>query len=438
MRVGIVLAGLVLMGTMGFSQSSNYGSTPEDSIQCVQNYSLYTEFFKQKNYADAIGPWRKVVFQYCPKLSKSLYQNGGKMYKRFIKDVTDDAAKAGLIDTLLMLYDLRTEYYGQKCFVLGRKGNDMLKYRRDEPTAAFNTLKEVFEICEGKMEAGALVSLYKALYLMYKTKEIPKEQLLEWYPRISDAIDMGMRNAKKEKDVNRYRGAQENIDKVFSIVASCEDSVNLFGPKFEAAPDDTTLMQKALKTFEKRECTGDDLYNKMAKALCAVKPSCDCAYGIANWNASKNDCKAAVEYYKQAAELCVDTVKRYRSLIKAAKCYLKLGQYATSKSFSIKAAAVDPGKGEAYLLMASAFAASESACGDNPCMKKAVYWLAGDYCGRARSIESATAEEANKKIASYKAHWPGKEDCFFHNITEGNEVTIGCWINEKTKARFIK
>ena len=35
---------------------SKFGS---DSVQCVTNISLYREYVKQKNYDDALTPWRK-------------------------------------------------------------------------------------------------------------------------------------------------------------------------------------------------------------------------------------------------------------------------------------------------------------------------------------------------------------------------------------------
>ncbi|MCI5055583.1 MAG: hypothetical protein MRY83_05700, partial [Flavobacteriales bacterium] len=61
-------------------KKANYGETAEDSVNCVKNYSLYIEFYKQKNYKDAFEPWQNTM-KYCPKLSKSLYINGSKIYK---------------------------------------------------------------------------------------------------------------------------------------------------------------------------------------------------------------------------------------------------------------------------------------------------------------------------------------------------------------------
>ena len=56
----------------------------QDSISCVTNISLYREYVKQKNYEDAIGPWRKAYID-CPKASKNIYIDGAKIFNYIIK-----------------------------------------------------------------------------------------------------------------------------------------------------------------------------------------------------------------------------------------------------------------------------------------------------------------------------------------------------------------
>ena len=90
-------------------------------MKCLESLSLYIEFFKQKNYNDAIVGWRQAV-EICPKSRKSLYINGSKMYKSFIKEEKDPAKRDLLVDTLLALYDKRIENFGQEGYVLGEKG----------------------------------------------------------------------------------------------------------------------------------------------------------------------------------------------------------------------------------------------------------------------------------------------------------------------------
>ena len=410
-----------------------YGASAEDSIECVKNYSLYTEFYKQKNFKDAFKYWNGVI-TYCPKLSKSLYQKGDKMIDAFIKVEKNEVRKNRLIDSLLWLYDQRIEHYGQEGFVLGRKGNDMLKYREDNPKAAYDVLKKSYDLQGRKTEAGVLLSLYRSVYLMYKKEEATKEELLEWYPKVSEIITFQLTNAKKESTKKAAIGAGGNIDKIFTAVAGCEDLIGFFKPKFEANPDDTTLLKNITKLLDKKECTDDELFFNAAAKLHELNPSAESAYAIGI--NQKDNCGNAAEYFVQAAELAKDNELKVKALLKAAKCYLKVGQYSKSRKYAQQAATTNPSSGEPYLIIGSAYAASAGQCGDNNCTKKAAYWVAVDQFYKAKSVDPSIAEEANSKIASYSKHFPGKEDCFFYNITEGSTYTVECWINESTKVRF--
>ena len=93
--------------TLTLGQGGKYG---EDSVNCVMNISLFNEYYKQKNYTDAIDPWRW-VFNNCPKGTKRTYLYGEKMYKKFIKDAASPEEKSALVDTLMMIFDQRITYY---------------------------------------------------------------------------------------------------------------------------------------------------------------------------------------------------------------------------------------------------------------------------------------------------------------------------------------
>ena len=81
---------------------SKFGS---DSVQCVTNISLYREYVKQKNYDDALTPWRK-AYALCPKATKNIYIDGAKIYKHLIsknKGVVE--LQKAYLDSLETLYD---------------------------------------------------------------------------------------------------------------------------------------------------------------------------------------------------------------------------------------------------------------------------------------------------------------------------------------------
>ncbi|MBN4061957.1 tetratricopeptide repeat protein [Bacteroidales bacterium AH-315-I05] len=442
MKFKIVTIAFVLISTASFSQKKyNWGETPEDSVCCAENYSLYSEYYKQKNYDDAIKFWRKSI-KCCPKLSKSQYVHGSKMYKQFIKKEEDADKKLVLLDTLLWVYDKRIEHFGQKCYVLGRKGSDMLKYSKKEPEKAFEVLKVSVDECGNKSEAGVIVSLYKARYLMYKKekdaakKQEMKAQLLEWYPKLAAICKHNIATAKKDNVKEMYQKVQGNLDAMFGPIADCPDIINVFGPKFEANPQDTNLLEMITKLMEKKECTSEELYLKSATVLVELKPSADAYYSVGYVAAQNNKCAEAIEHFKKSAEIAEDDKLKVKANMKTSKCYLKLGQYTSARTFAQKVLAISPNIGQAYIVIAMAYAASAEQCGDNDCIKKAAYWVAVDKLQKAKAVDETIAEKANQKIATYSKHFPGKEKCFFHNITEGTTYTVGCWINESTTVRF--
>ena len=78
-KIGILFCVLFLTGEV--KSQNKYG---EDSVNCVINLSLYREYYKQKNYDDAINPWRW-VYNNCPSSSGNIFKNGPTLIKYLMK-----------------------------------------------------------------------------------------------------------------------------------------------------------------------------------------------------------------------------------------------------------------------------------------------------------------------------------------------------------------
>ena len=427
----VSLTSIIIAST--FAQTKQYGNTAEDSVQCVTNYSLYTEFFKQKAYTDALEPWRKTV-KYCPALSKSLYINGDIIYSELMKQTKDPKVKSAYEDSIIALYDLRIKYFGEEGVVLGRKGSDMVKFKEDDPKAAYAVLKKSYEIQGQEMEASSLVYYYKSAYLMFKKGLLEKAVVLELYPELSEVCKNQLRPGN-EKYHKMYEGAQSNLDAFFSPIADCADLIALYTPKYEATPDDTKLLGRIATLLDKKSCTDNDLFFQVASKMHELNPSAESAYNL-GLNQKEKNCGKAIDFFKQAHELASDDEMKIKSAKQAAVCYLKLGQYSSSRTYAQKALAINPNLGDMYMLIGSAYAASAGQCGDNKCSQKAAYWVAVDTFQKAKSVDPSVEADANEKISTYKKYYPGKEDCFFYNVTEGTSYTVGCWINQTTQVRF--
>src|SRR6056297_555032 len=94
----LIITGISLEGSAqtGVEDGSRFGSG-EDSIRCLKNLSLYSEFYKQNNYEDAEKPW-KIVYNECPKASKNIYLHGEKMLTDAIENTDNEEKREVLID----------------------------------------------------------------------------------------------------------------------------------------------------------------------------------------------------------------------------------------------------------------------------------------------------------------------------------------------------
>ena len=67
--------------------------------------------------------------------------------------------------------------------------------------------------------------------------------------------------------------------------------------------------------------------------------------------------------------------------------------------------------------------------------KRTVYWAAVDKYKKAMMADPSVSDKAKELISRYSNHFPLKEETFFRGYVDGQEYTVGCWINEKTVVR---
>jgi len=415
-------------------EDPKYGQDSASRMECIKNLSLYSEFYKQKNYSDAFGPW-SIAVQTCPASSKNLYIHGDKLLKIKIKKEKDKAAREIWIDSLLNLYDQRIEYFGQEGFVTGRKGNALMSYRPSSFEEAHTYFERSFELKGVKTEAQILVLYMQTTDVLYKSEKIGKEKVVDNYAKISDAINAKVKKSGKESDIK----AKNNIDIIFDQggAATCESLISLYTGRFEENPEDLELLKKVTTMLDKYECTDSKLFAETSEKLHSLEPSAQAAYMLAKLFLKRQVYDKASAYYKEAIELQTDSIEKGRY-------YYQLGVLTHSqqsspelaRTYAYNALKFNPKDGKPYILIGNIYAASAKDCGENDFEKSAVYWVVVDKFKTAKRIDTSLVEEANKLIDTYSKYYPDKETSFFHEAHEGEEHKVGCWINETTKIRF--
>ena len=429
----ISLNSLNLLAQKGIEDGSKYGHG-EDSIRCIRNLSLSREYSKNDNYADAYKFW-KIIYNECPQASKNIYIDGVNIYKYLIEKEENPQRQDELIDTLMQIYDKRIEYFKQKGSVLSRKGIDLLRYRRDDVNAikeAYGYLEESMNILKNKTSDATLATLFTSSVTLFKVGEFTEENVINDYARVSEIIDYNL--SKNDKGAERVK---EAVDQNFitSGAATCDALINLYTPKYNAAPDDTELLKNIIKFLDNSSCTESELFFNASASLHKQEPSALSASSLAIMAMGKEDYEAAYGYFNQAIEMETDNERKAEYYYSLAIITNKLKKYSESRQHALDAAKLKPNWGEPYILIGNLYANSMNICSDLK-LPKAVFWVAVDMFAKAKQVDPSIADKANELINTYSEYFPNKEEAFFHNIIEGSDFKVECWINTTTKARF--
>jgi tetratricopeptide (TPR) repeat protein len=432
-KIGIFSIIVLLASTTSFAQGGKYG---EDSVKCVQNLSLYRDYYKQKVYADAYKYWKK-VFTICPASSERMYVDGVNLLRNKIGAAKTNEEKQAYVDTLLMVYDQRIANFGGEGSVLGRKGTDMLRYMSNQPEKVYETLDKAIQL-EGKgAEAGAIVSYMNAVVLLEKAGKKTPGDVVEVFGSMSEVLAHNIAKYDGRKTQEYYIRAQESVESVASPYLSCEILEEMANKNYEKNKTDAKWMERTADILDKKGCTDAPIFFTIAKELHQSNPSAVSAEKMGIMSLKNKNFKEAESYFTQALEMATDESKKADYYIELAQAQSSMGSYSAARSNARKAAQLKANYGLPYIMIGDMVAASASACpNEEACKQKALYWLAVDYYNKAKSVDPSVTGNANSKIASYQKYFPTKEDCFFGGTKEGDSIEIGCWIGESTKARF--
>ena len=399
-----------------------------DSVTCITNLSLYREYYKQKNYDDALSPWRW-TFLNCPQSSGNIYKNGPVIIKSKMKK--DKANRAAYVDTLMLIYDKRIQYFGKEGFVLGLKGSDILRYDKNNYEKAYEILKKSYDLENNKSSAGAISSYFKSATIMEKNGKLEKQNILELYAELSEAIDFNLENNPKKTKF--YNQTSLNVESLFTPYADCDALLNIFTQKFSKSPNDIKLLKRILKVMDKKECTENNLFFEVSSKLYELEPSALAASKMGKMSISRNEFNQAINYFKEALDLEDDIETKAKYYLGLADAYRNSGSFSQARQAAYKALDLKNKWGEAYMSLGNIYIAGAKSCG-NEFEQKTVYWIAVDMFNLAKRDADVEAR-AKKSINTYSKYFPSTEVCFFNNVEKNSNYKIECWINKSTVVR---
>ena len=430
----------ILLTNLSFSQKgiqdgSKYGHG-QDSINCMKNLSLFYEFYKHKNYKDAIVFWRQ-VFNECPGSRVTTFAYGIDMYKDFLENSTDPALKTAYCDTILMLHESRIKYFGEEGKVLGYEGIDLLRYRRTEGPElikkGYELLKKSMELEKTKSSPSVILTFMTASISLFLDKQIQNEQVINDYIMASEILDEQIKRAPTAKSKEAKEIINKNISD--SKALTCEATVKIFTPKYEANKDNLAFLKLVSGFLKDAQCEGEVLFSMISERLYQLEPSAESAYNIARLYFKREDYVKAKSFYLESIKIStVDSLKAkyYYELGIVYNAFLKQPTEAVEcadEAIKLKSDWGDPWilKGQAYILGKNLI--------DDEFMQQCVFWVAVDMFLKSKAVDPSVTEKANGLIKEYSNYFPSKEDVFFRTLANGQPYTVGGWINKSTTVR---
>ena len=425
-KLSLVIAAVaVLLGTNAFAQGK-YGA---DSAECIKYLSYYKEYFKQKNYDESLPSWRK-AYKICPPTaSQNLLIDGTTLLRRLVtKNAKNPEYKAALLDSLLTIHDVRAQYYPKYAVTsLNNKAVDVSNYLKDDSQRAYDIYTSVIEANGQKTKPTVYIFAFNSALELYNAGKMDAASLISLYQDYMDLIDGT--NPAKESDKEQLASVKADLESLFisSKVASCDDLIALFTPRYEANPTDNALVSNIVKIMSITEdCTDNDLYLKAVTSMHKNNPTYTSAYFLYRVNSSHGLKDEAVKYLEEAIAYpdCGEAQKGEYNYELATYCF-KNGMSAKAFAAAQLAATQNPEyTGKAYFLIANIW--GSTVCGGDDVARRAPYWVAVDYLQKAKNADPSLAEEANKLIGSYASYYPQTAEAFMYDVTDGQSYTVSC------------
>ena len=429
MRKIVLLISVAAIALFASSKVSAQGKYGPDSTECIKYLSYYTEYFKQKNYDAALPHWRN-AYKYCPPTSRyGMLSDGTTFMRRLIQQNQNNPVyKAKLVDSLMTLYNQRVEYWPKHAVSsLNNMALDMYNYLKDEPQELLEGLTNVVNQIQSKTRPNIFLFQITTAVELYKSGMLDPETVINIYETgIKYLAEITPKNDTEARSIEKTKTDFESLF-ITSQVASCDNLITLFTPRYEANPTDLDLSKNIVRMMSLTEgCMDNDLFLNAVQAVYNLEPSYNSAYYLYRLYSNKADFENAVKYMEEAiayeeSDNTVDAGYQYEL---ATYC-LKNGKPAKAYEAAQKAVELDASMaGKAYMLMGTIW--GSTVCQGNEIERRAPYWVAVDFMTKAKNADPALEEEANNHIRQYAAYYPQTAEAFMYDITDGQSYTVSC------------
>ncbi len=441
--------------TLLFIATASFFSQAQNTEACTEAISLMTTSVKAKdvNSYDYLTTLRKD----CPTFHKSIYTYGELAIKLKIEKATTPQEKEKYVRDLLKLYDEHDQYFpGNGAGNKMKKGLALFDNKIGTNDEVFQLLDTAFKTDYANFKyAKAMYVYFEILVNKHKANNgVELQQVFDKYDDLTKKLEEEEKELTDEKDAllskeesgqtltdketarkNRlennleiFEGVRNDMDNIILELSTCAKLIPFYQKGFEQNKTNEEWLKRATNRLDAKGCDSDPLFSKMSEALYKLNPSAEAAEKLGIVEYQRKNTAKAMEYFNQAASLHTDNTKKANLYYKIATLYSRSNKIQ-ARSYARKALEVKPSFGKSYLLIASLYGSSINECGNDQFEKRAVYWLAAQYCDKAASVDSTLRGKASGDAAKYRAAAPSKTE-IFQSGKGGQRIAFNCWIGE--------
>ncbi|MFR9619863.1 MAG: enzyme of heme biosynthesis [Rikenellaceae bacterium] len=406
--------------------SPQYAMWGADAEEREANMFLSTfmrEAFNNKQYDEAAGLFCQLI-EKCPGASDAIYARALQIYKTKISRATNLKEKKVLVDSLIMIHNLRLQYFANHAergaaYITDAKARDFYNYAKSDREGLRDAFKQMIEHNMAKIDLELVLLYYRGVCDDYGMDLVMADEVISEYDRLSPLFEG---NEEQTAAFNSAFGA--------SGVATCENLEEIFKPRIAASPDNRRMLSQVVRLMSRVGCRSP-FYKALAERQYNNEPSSRSAMILASIFQADGDYEKASKYLRDA--LATETNMEEKE---ALYTRIALVEYAASNMDAAYKAAkaaldtpdnTDADNGIAMFIIAQCYAADAPSC-VNELKGRVAYWAAADMMTRALSRftteEESYREPAKSMRVTYMENFPSAEDCFFEELEKGSDYVI--------------
>ncbi len=407
---------------------AKWGDTPENREKNMFAATFMREALDSKSYDEAAGYFQQLMAN-CPTASEAVIARGVVLYKAKIARAQSLSEKRTMIDSLMIVHDLRLKYFGNHpkrgtAYILDSKARDFYNYNKGDREGLRDAFRAAIDAAGDNAKLEFVNLYFVNLCEDYKMDEVMADEVIAEYDRLTPLY---------EKATDAQADLVSQFDTAFgnSGVASCDNLEAIFKKKIEENPNDEKVLAQAVKLMDRAGCR-TPFYAEVAESYYRIRPTSTAAMALASIFQNDGDFDKASKYLRDALEAETDVEEQEKLYSRIALIELGANRSVAALEAARKAVAVEDGtrsdNGIALFVIAQCYGTSAANCPD---FSGQVAYLAA-YDAMQAAISNFSADESNYKapatalLGQYKAYFPTKEECFFNEIALGSSITVTC------------